>query len=692
MYRQTLKFLSRNKLKFNLKTPEQLENLYSTVKVDHTKAMDRIVEKCKTEAPTFKNAIDPMLKADNVLNYESTSIMFPNYVHPDKDIRTASATLTEQLQEYFTQLSMNKDIYDIYKSVKESEYDQLNDAQKRVIDKTIEAFEKVGMTLKDKDRQQLEELTNKINKLCLEFSINLANNDVALKFTEAELEGGDKKWIKGLKKCKETGKRIIDKPQFVEALTNVHSEIVRKEIAAAQASMCNKENLPLLQKALAYREKKAKLLGYDTWADYKLKYRMAKSPQRVYEFLNRLYDTLQDQSKEELKDLLELKDAEIDAGSTHYLPNNEEDLFKAHDIAYWFENLKSQEFGVDNKIVKQYFPCNHVVKECMNIYQELLSLKFVEVDVKDNTWHESSEEVRLFEVYDTSSNKLLGQFYLDLYPRESKYTHFAAFPLQYHCDADESNEEQFGITAMVCNFPRATKADPHALLSHNDVITFFHEFGHVLHGVTSQTTYHNMSGTQVVHDFVEVPSQAFERWCWDKDMLKRLSNHYETGKPLPDELIQNMIDSRNLGIATRYIRQIIFSLIDLDIHSIQKPQSLNLNDMSNSLYEEMTGIRAPHPKHSMLGNFAHLMAGYDVGYYGYAWAETHCVQVFDKFKRQGDILNPELGKRLRETILSVGNERDPETILVEFLEEELALDAFLKEKGVFENYQQLNNQ
>jgi len=344
------------------------------------------------------------------------------------------------------------------------------------------------------------------------------------------------------------------------------------------------------------------------------------------------------------------------------------------DYLYYDRIMKETDYQLDDNLIKDYFPFDSTFNGLLDIVQETFALKFEEVMDAD-VWH---KDVRLFNVIDADTNEFVGQFYLDLFPRPGKYNHFAAFPLQVHYVKPDGSE-QHPVSAMVCNFPKPTESKP-SLLKHSDVTTLFHEFGHLCHGFCSKAKYGRFSGTSVERDFVEMPSQFMENYCYEIEGLKRISKHYETGEPLSDELIKKIIDAKNAGVALFTLRQLFFGIFDMTIHTKQEKE-VNSAELYSKLRKEITLI-ANHPGTNPVASFGHLMGGYDAGYYGYLYSEVFAADMFDAFVQSGSVFNKDTGRAYKQKVLQVGGMKDGLDILKDFLGREPNDTAFLKSIGL----------
>jgi len=326
---------------------------------------------------------------------------------------------------------------------------------------------------------------------------------------------------------------------------------------------------------------------------------------------------------------------------------------------------------VDDEQLKQYFPLEKVVTSTLEIYQELLGLVFKELSGV-HVWH---PEVQVFEVRDKASDSLVGHFYMDLFPRDGKYSHAAAFALQKGCNLGDGSW-QYPTSAMVCNFVKPIPDSP-SLLKHSEVETFFHEFGHIMHGLCAKAKHSRYAGTSTERDFVECPSQMLENWCWNKDLLKRISKHYQTGETLPEDLIGKMIAAKNVNSGLFNLRQMFYGIFDQTLHSQEKS---DVPSLFNKLRDDIALIEGT-PGTNGAGSFGHLVGGYDASYYGYLWSKVFSSDMFEVFEQKG-IMNPEIGKQYREKVLQPGGSKDGDEILRDFLGREPRMDPFMREIGL----------
>jgi len=345
----------------------------------------------------------------------------------------------------------------------------------------------------------------------------------------------------------------------------------------------------------------------------------------------------------------------------------------AWDFQYYHRVLLEKQYNVNEEEIKEYFPTPRVISETLAIYQEILNLVFTQV-IGAKVWH---PDVTLYEVTDKITKEKLGEFYLDLHPRDGKYTHAAVFPLQPDCLLP-NGKRQTSVNAMLCNFSKPSgTGDKPSLLRHGEFVTFFHEFGHVMHGICSQVNISRFAGTRVFRDFVEAPSQMLENWCWEKDILRRVSKHYKTEQPLPDTLIDGMVAAKNANSGLLNLRQVFYGVFDQEIHTQPK---INSAEIFGRLKKEIT-LTENTPGTNGAASFGHMVGGYDASYYGYLWSEVFSADMYSVFKKNG-IMSLDIGKQYRNKILQPGGSIDADIILRDFLGREPNQDAFLEHIGL----------
>ena len=388
------------------------------------------------------------------------------------------------------------------------------------------------------------------------------------------------------------------------------------------------------------------------------------NPNNVWEFENDLRDKVRPKAEQDIKEMLKMK-----AKTTG---ENETTIYSWE--AGYYENLILKDnFQLDQEEVRQYFEFNNVTNGLFTVYQELFNITFRKIN-KPSVWH---EDVLMYEVFDNDSKELIGRFYLDMFPRANKYGHAAAFSVTIGKMTKSGYTKP--ATALVCNFPKPTEYQP-SLLTHDDVETYFHEFGHLVHGVLTLSPLMYYAGTAVARDFVEAPSQMLENWVWEKESLALFAKHYKTNEVIPDELLDKMFAAKNVNSGTKALQQIYYGVLDFTLHSDFDPDGdKTTTDIVASLQNEITLYPYQEGTHKE-ASFGHLN-GYGAAYYGYKWSEVYAQDMFSIFEEKG-VMNKEQGMRYRKIILEKGGTEDPLSLVKEFLGREPNSNAFLRSMGL----------
>ncbi|MEQ2173024.1 Thimet oligopeptidase, partial [Goodea atripinnis] len=572
---------------------------------------------------------------------------FPQHVSPCKEVRAASTEADKRLSEFDVEMSMREDVYQrIVALEKKINAEDITLEAKRYMERLIKLGKRNGLHL-PKETQQVALFTLTLNSnLCIDFNKNLNEDTTSLSFTRDQLETGGlpEDFLSSLEKDGDKVKITLKYPHYFPTMKKCFVPETRRKLEEAFNSRCKEENSVILKELVKLRAQKSSLLGFSTHADFVLEMNMAKSGKKVASFLEELTRKLKPLGEEERAVLLKLKekecetrgfpfDGQLHAWDTRYFMTQVRSVssrcFGFELLTFVIPQVEETQYAVDQNLLKEYFPMEVVTQGLLDIYQDLLGLSFELVEGA-SVWH---PDVTLYCVKDRSGGQVVGQFYLDLYPREGKYGHAACFGLQPGCLLPDGTR-QMSVAAMVANFSKPT-ADAPSLLQHDEVETYFHEFGHVMHQLCAQANYAMFSGTHVERDFVEAPSQMLENWVWEKEPLQRMSKHYKTRKPIPEELLDKLIKSR----------------------------------LAN------TGTNMP-------ATFGHLAGGYDAQYYGYLWSEVFSMDMFyARFKQEG-IMNPQVGLDYRKFILQPGGSQDASEMLRKFLGREPKQEAFLLSKGL----------
>lgn len=612
---------------------------------------------------TFDSTFLAFSDALSDLNDEISGAQFLGEVSPHKEIRDASLACDTEISRYQVDVFSRADLYQALK-LAAARIGPLPGEEGRFIEKTLLEFKRTGLELPDEQRKEVKELKQKIISLENDFRKNLNEEQRKVPFTLEQLAGLPQDYIKRLPRDGDSYLVSLDYPDYFPFMENAKDGEARRIIEQKFNTRGGKANVALLEEALRLRAKSAALLGYPTHAHWVLEDRMAKDPKKALEFLARLEKRLKEKGEPEVAELSRMKAAELGPKA--------DKTIHAWDWRYYHNQMMKTRYQVDDQKIKEYFPLHVVTGGMLNVYQTLFGLKYREVKPAQ-AWH---DDVQLFEVSDSSTNEVLGYFYMDLFPREGKYKHAAAYTLVPGRRLSDGSYQK-PVAAMVANFNKPSGDKP-SLLTHQEVETFFHEFGHIMHQVLTQARFERFSGTRVARDFVEAPSQMLENWVWQEKVLESLSGHYlRNGKKLPPELLKKMLAARNVNSGIKYLRQVFFATLDLTYHTqpVRDSTELYAKLMKEISLIPMSPDTQPH------ASFGHLMGGYDAAYYGYLWSEVFAQDMFSRFEKEG-VLNPTLGRRYRALILEPGGGRDEMRSLVDFLGREPNEEAFLRDIGL----------
>ena len=658
---------------------------FSKIKTEHFKpAIEEAITRAKediskittsAESPTFENTIEELEFAGEQLD-RITSIFFNlNSAETNDEIQKLAQEISPVLTDFKNDIIQDPKLFEKVKEVYENKDSlNLNVEQTTLLEKKYKMFTRNGANLSPEKKQELRELDKKLAALSLNFGENVLaeTNRYELHITkEEDLEGlpkGARTAAKMLarEKNKEGWIFNLHYPSYIPFMKYAKNRELRKELAIAFGAkgfhgdeLDNRDNVLQIVKL---RHKKANLLGYSTYAHFKLEERMAETPEKVNSFMQELLEKAKPAAEKEF-DELEKFAKELD----------QIDRLEKWDAAYYSEKLKQKLFDLDDEQLKPYFELNNVINGVFIVAEKLYGLKFQQVfDVE--IYH---PEVKTYLVTD-EEGKEISLFYADFHPREGKRG--GAWMTSYKPQYKQRNKNERPHISIVCNFTKPTDEEP-SLLTFNEVTTLFHEFGHALHGMLADTVYPSISGTNVFWDFVELPSQVLENWCYEKDALKLFAKHYETGEIIPDELIQKIKDSATFHEGMATLRQLSFGMLDMSWHS-QDPT--NIEDVK-AHEEKAFGPTQLYPEvkeNCMSTSFSHIFqGGYAAGYYSYKWAEVLDADAFEFFTENG-IFDRETANKFRETILSQGGTEHPLTLYKRFRGKEAAPEALLRRAGL----------
>lgn len=625
--------------------------------------------------PNFENTIEALEFAGSKLD-RITSIFFNlNSAETNDEIQQLAQEISPVLTDFKNDIIQNPELFDKVKQV----YDQqdqldLSIEQSTLLEKKYKMFIRNGANLPDDQKKQLRELDKKLAALSLSFGENVLaeTNRFELHLTdEKDMEGLPKGVISAAKmlarsKDKEGWIFNLHYPSYLPFMKYAKNRKLRKEMAIAFGAKGfhndkydNQENVLQI---VRLRFQKAKLLGYASYAHFQLEERMAETPEKVNSFMHELLEKAKPAAEKEFKELEEFaQDLE-----------GIEKLQK-WDAAYFGEKLKQKLFDLDDEQLKPYFELNNAIQGVFMVAERLYGLKFKEVFNVD-TYH---PEVKTYKVTDEKGEDI-SLFYADFHPREGKRG--GAWMTSYKPQYRKSERNERPHISIVCNFTKPTEEEP-SLLTFNEVTTLFHEFGHALHGMLANTIYPSISGTNVFWDFVELPSQVLENWCYEKEALEIFAKHHKTGEVIPDELIQKIKKSATFHEGMATLRQLSFGMLDMSWHSINPSKIDNVKEHEEKAFLN-TQLYPDVKENCMSTSFSHIFqGGYAAGYYSYKWAEVLDADTFEHFSEKG-IFDRETAQKFRDTILSQGGTEHPLTLYKRFRGKEAEPEALLRRAGL----------
>jgi len=649
------------------------------------------------EAPTFENTIEAMAFSGEQLDRVSNIFFNINSAETNDEIQKIAQDVSPLLTEFSSKISQNEKLFERIKTV----YDQkdnlsLNEEQQMLLNETYKGFVRSGALLNEEDKKKLEKINMDLSIKSLQFGQNaLASTNAYFKHIK------DKEELKGIPEAilaqyeedaKEKGLEgyviTLQYPSFLPALTYAENRELRKELALANGKKSfdggEFDNQNLIKEIVKLRQEKAELLGYKNYADFVLEERMAKSPEKVFEFLNELLDKAKPFAQKEIEELKSLATAD---GIKE---------IQSYDHAFYAEKLRKQKFDIDDEELKPYFQLEKVQEAVFGLAGKLFGLEFKEI----NDVQKYHEDVKTYEIFEVGSGKLedgkvekvfdsaqtdnakpeakslslKAILYVDYHPRKGKRAGawMTSYKNQYKKDGENSRPH----ISVVCNFTKPTKDTP-SLLTFQEVTTLFHEFGHALHGVLADTQYPNLSGTSVKWDFVELPSQFLENFCYEPEFLKTFAKHYQTGEILPDEKIEKLSQSKSFMEGYQTMRQVGLGLLDMAFHSsVSEYEVSDVKEFENH-FTKATQIYPSNPETATAPSFSHIFqGGYSAGYYSYKWAEVLDADAFQYFKENG-IFNPEIAAKYK-VLLSSGGTKDPMELFKAFRGSEPKVESLLK--------------
>jgi|TARA_B110000238_G_scaffold3293_1_gene3313 oligopeptidase A len=658
---------------------------FSKIKNEHfSPAIKHFIKETKSEIdnithnnqnPTFNNTIVALDNSGKELDRVSSIFFNLNSAETNDEIQKIAQEVSPLLSDFKNDLLLNENLFKRVKQV----YDHrgsllLNEEQKMLLEKQYKGFSRNGANLSNIDQETLREIDSELSQLKLSFGENVLaeTNDFQMQITDKEELSGLPEGV--IEMAAQTAKEkelegwvfTLDYPSYVPFVTYADHRELRKKITIAFGKRAFKnnefDNQATILEIVKLRYKRAQLLGYKSHAHFVLEERMAKTPEKVFDFLNELLEKAKPAAKNEF-DQLKAFANELDGLKK----------LEKWDGAYYAEKLKQKLFDLDDEQLKPYFKLDNVTEGVFYIAHKLYDLNFKEVFDIDK-YH---EDIKTYRVTD-KNNHLIALFYADFHPRSGKRggAWMTSFKPQYKNEVLNVRPH----ISNVCNFTKPTESKP-SLLSFNEVTTLFHEFGHGLHGMLANTTYKGLSGTNVSWDFVELPSQVLENWCYEKEALELFAKHYKTGEVIPMELIEKIKTSATFHEGMQTLRQLSFGLLDMAWHGNDPSEVNDVKEFESQSFSS-TQLYPDVKENCMSTAFSHIFqGGYSSGYYSYKWAEVLDADAFAYFKENG-IFNKEIASKFKDTVLSQGGTLDPLDLYVKFRGKKPNPEALLKRAGL----------
>ncbi len=662
---------------------------FSKIKPEHiVPAIDKLLSQARAvvnqclQQPvyTWDNLIEPIEQIENQLNKAWSPVSHLNSVLNNDELREAYNACLPKLSAYSTEMGQNKPLFQAYQRIKTSpEFAKLEVAQKKIITNALKDFQLSGINLDNDKQQRYKEISQELSALCSRYSDNVldATNDWTKLITdENDLKGlPESAMIQAKQAAEQVNKEgwliSLQFPSYIAVMTYADNRELRQQHYRAFVTRASElgehpewDNSDIMEQILSLRHEKARLLGFETYAHYSLATKMANKPTEVISFLDDLAQKSLPQARQDLRELEQFAQQE-------YALNE----LNAWDVNYISEKMRQHHYQLSQEAVKVYFPANKVITGLFAVVDKLYGLQIEEISEFDR-YH---ADLQFFEIKD-KNNKLRGKFYLDLYARGKKRG--GAWMDDCVGRKKMGDKIQQPVAYLTCNFTPPAGDTP-ALLTHDEVTTLFHEFGHGLQHMLTQIDYLGVSGINGVEwDAVELPSQIMENWCWEQEALALMSAHYQTGEPLPESLYKKMLAAKNFQAGMMMVRQLEFSLFDFKIHQAFNPEQ------GGRIYQILDEIRQqvaviiPPDFNRFAHAFSHIFAGgYAAGYYSYKWAEVLSSDAYSLFEEKG-IFDRETGEAFLTHILEKGGSADAIELFKNFRGREPNVDALLRHNGI----------
>jgi thimet oligopeptidase len=605
----------------------------------------------KKDARSIDNTLVPYNQMMIAVEQSSATAGLVHSVHPDKAIRDTAEACEQEAAAFINELKLNRELYQAFAALDTKGMDPQTE---RLVTRSLRDFRRAGVDKDEDKRTRIKAIDDELVKLGQTFSRNIVDDVRSIALTDAgQMKGLPKDYIDS-HKPNDKGEILIttNYPDYIPFMSYAESNDLRKKLYVASRARGDKTNGEVLKKILKLRTEKAKLLGYASWADYATEDKMMKSGKNAAQFIERITKTAQKRAKRDYAELLKFK-KKSEKGASRV-----EDYEKS----YIENKVKAQSYSYDPQEVRPYFPYRQVEQGLLDITAEMYGVEYKPA-ADAELWH---QDVRAFDV--TREGQKIGRIFLDMHPRDGKYQHAAQFTLRSGIKGVQLPE---GV--LVCNFPNP-RTDPPALMEHDDVVTMFHEFGHLMHHVLGGQEHRwiDQAGVATEWDFVEAPSQMFEEWAWSHLTLKRFAKHHETGAVIPEELVQRMRKADKFGIGLQTMQQMFYAAVSLRFHTTD-PDGLDMQTEVRKLQEKYTPFKFVEGT-SFHTNFGHLN-GYSALYYTYMWSLVIAKDLLTPFHKNG-LMNKDFTFKYRDLILAKGGTKDAADLVKDFLGRDFSFKAF----------------
>ena len=649
-------------------TPEAVEAAMKNAIAKANVALDQIGAQDPAKV-TFKSTVAALDDAAYEASLAANRATLIKQTNTNSAMRSAAENAVKAFQDWAVGVDYREDVYKAIKAFADT-HPKLSGEDEKLLKETLRDYRRAGLELPPDQRKEVEELRKELTKLGTDFDTNIVKANAPVMFSKADLDGLPESFFAspGIKTGDDVYTVMANVTwQFNTVEENAKSEATRKQLYVIRETLAKDTNLSVLNQMLELRNKIALRLGYKSWDDYQTEVKMAKTGVNAEKYINDLVAGIQPKFDSEVAELQKMKAADTKDPNAKIM---------VWDWRYYSNQRDKQKYAVDKEALRAYFPFQKVLDGMFNIYQSIFGLKFEKIAAP----YKWIDDLQLYLVTDSATGDPLGMFYLDMFPREGKFNHFAQFEI-ISGKLLPNGKYQRPTVALLCNFPPGN-GDAPSLMTHQDVETLFHEFGHALHSIVTRAKYGRFAGTHVPGDFVEAPSQMLQNWVWDKKVLDTFAADYrDPSKKIPADIVKKLNDAKLANAGVYYRRQFAFASLDLALHD-PHPEEMPYDSVaiSNPILEKV--FLPIDPSTTFVSYFGHLN-GYDAGYYGYAWADAIAADMATVFEKARDgYLDKQAGMKLRREIYEPGDSRDVNESIEKFLGRKQSIEPFLKKIGI----------